>query len=125
MATLTSSTPGALREEVMLGGKQCKAGGQLCSIIVRGGVVGAMPSSFPLTPPISGFLWARQQMPLHLNLIFWRPRDSQALERAWRSLNRCKGSLRAMRPSVQWFFLHLIADGRNRILRDGHLFAST
>ena len=125
MATLTSSTPGALREKVMLGGKQCQAGGRLCSIVVTGGAAGAMQSSFPLIPPICGFLWAREQMPIQLSLIFWRPRDSQALERAWRSLNHCKGSLRAMRPSVQWFFLHLIADRRNRILRDGNLFAGT
>ena len=109
----------------MLGGKECQAGARLCSIAVTGGAANAMAAAFLVTPTTSSFQWARKQMPVELSLIFWRPRDSHALERAWGSLNRCNCSLRAMRPSVQWFFLHLIADGRNRILRDGQLFART
>ncbi len=122
MATLASATPGALCEEVSLGGRRWKRGVRVCTTIVTGGAGCARVDAFRLVQPLTVLNWARTA-PLPLELIFWRPRDSQALERAWRSLNRCKSTLRGMRPNVHWFFLHLIADGRNNLLRDGRLFA--
>ena len=65
-----------------------------------------------------------EEQPFPLHLVIWEPRDTQALERSWKLLNRCRTTTTFARPSVMWFLLHAQADGQNRRRANGSLFTN-
>ena len=111
---LTNNKPDLLSKACCARLVKLKAGTRISSIIVQN----------PSRPQDSerAFHFFKEQdviealrhQPFPLKLRLWRPRDTQALERSWRRLNRCQRSLHLMRPELQWFMLHLIADAQNR-----------
>ena len=126
MASLTSARPNELNRAVPLQGQRLPVGTKIVSITLdrtdrRGNTVSRR---YPFRDEhVMLDLLKGQRFPFLL--VIWEPRDTQALERAWKLLNRCRATLTYARPSVMWFLLHALADGHNRRRAEGSLLGVT
>jgi hypothetical protein len=113
LATLRQTTPGVVgSKQIKLRGRTVPAGTRLRSITLRSAAQHVERFNLWTSEDVKAQL-ARGPFPVTFEV--WQTLDSQALERSWKVLNRCRGSLKHMQPNVFFFFLHALADGHNRI----------
>ena len=115
LVTLTSASPGTLHTSVQICGKMLEENARIIRITLgrASDAATASPRSYDFHDEATMRPLIEEQ-PFPLNLVIWEPRDTQALERSWKLLNRCRTTTTFARPSVMWFLLHGQADGQNR-----------
>ena len=125
LVTLTSAFPGTLHTSVQICGKMLEENARIIRITLgrASDAATASPRSYDFHDEATMRPLIEEQ-PFPLNLVIWEPRDTQALERSWKLLNRCRTTTTFARPSVMWFLLHAQADGQNRRRANGSLFTN-